>query len=144
MTKPTLLGFLLALAAIPATVSFAKEIGSGGNGGTVVGAACSPVGTLTAKGDGRAGETGLGSVLVNWGVKPCDRSRSVRVSFTLINFTTKAFIYTDSNAPANGRVDLLVPSRQLYQGIVTVFDAVTGEVVGTRSITVSTVPKGGV
>ena len=83
-------------------------------------------------------------VLVNWGVKPCDRNQAVRVSFTLINYTTKAFIYTDSNAPANGRVDLLVPSRQLYQGIVTVFDAVTGEVVGTRSITVSTVPKGGV
>ena len=139
----SLLGLALALVAIPATVSFAKEIGSGGTVGTVA-PACSPVSSLTAKGDGRAGETGLGSVLVNWGVRPCDRSQAVRVSFTLINYTTKAFVYTDSNAPVNGRVDLFVPSRQLYQGIVTVFDAVTGEVVGTRSITVSTVPKGGV
>jgi hypothetical protein len=47
-----------------------KELGSGGIGGGVT-AGCQPVTSLTAKGDAKIGETGLASVQLGWGVKPC-------------------------------------------------------------------------
>jgi hypothetical protein len=138
-----LLGLLCASVVLPVSVVFAKETASGG---TVVpvAPACSPVSSLSGRGDARVSETGLASVLVNWAVRPCDRNQSVRVSYTVLNYTTRAMVYTDSNAALNGRVEVLLPSRQLYQGIVTVFDATTGAVLGTQSVVVSTIPKGGV
>lgn len=134
---------LLALVSLASqVVTLSAEIGTGGGGGGV--AACLPISSLTVKGDGKVGETGLGSVQMGWGVKPCDASQAVNVTVTIANYTTKAVVYTDGSAPLNGKITVAVPSRQLYLCTVTVVDVATGAVIQTRSTTVSTTPKGGV
>ncbi len=137
---------LLALVSLASqVVTLSAEIGTGGGGGGGGGVAvCQPITSLTVKGDGKVGETGLGSVQMGWGVKPCDASQAVNVTVTIANYTTKAVVYTDGAAPLNGKITVAVPSRQLYLCTVTVVDVATGAVIQTRSTTVSTTPKGGV
>lgn len=103
---------------------------------------CSPISSLTAKGDGRVGELGTASVQVDYSVKPCDKTQTVRVMAQIIDWATGTVLYEDPNALMSGRILLYVPARHLYTGKVTVFDAATGEVLGTKSYTVSTTPKG--
>ena len=145
MNKKICTAGLMGLVMLASQVaSFAAEIGTGGAGGGGGVAVCQPVTSLTVKGDGKVGETGLGSVQMGWGVKPCDASQAVTVTITIANYTTKAVVYTDSNAVQNGKITVAVASRQLYLCTVTVVDAATGAVIQTRSTTVSTTPKGGV
>jgi DNA-binding beta-propeller fold protein YncE len=51
-------------------------------------------------------------------------------------------VYADDNAGLNGKIVVFVAARQIYDGTVTVFDAVTGEVLATKTVGASTIPKG--
>ena len=136
-------GILSALLLVAGGIADAKEIGSGAGGGvgTVV---CNPVSSLTAKGDPRVGETGLASVQIGWGVKPCNANQAIVVTLTVRSWNTGATVYSDTNAAANSKITLYVPSRQLYYCTITVVDAFTGATLGTSTVSASTVPKGGV
>ncbi len=136
-----LLGLVMLVSQV---VTLSAEIGAGGGGGGGGAAVCQPISSLTVKGDGKVGETGLGSIQMGWGIKPCDASQAITVTVTVSNWTTKAVVYTDSDAVLNGKITVAVPSRQVYLCTVTVADAATGTVLQTRWATVSTTPKGGV
>jgi len=123
--------------------SNAKELESGGGTGVVT-TTCSPISSFTAKGDGKVGETGLGSVDMNWSVKPCIKNQNVTVQAQVINWNTKEVVYADDAALLSGKVSLLVKNRTPYQTKVTVYDSVTGAVLATPSQVVGTTPKGGV
>ena len=120
-----------------------KELGSGGIGGGVT-AGCQPVTSLTAKGDAKIGETGLASVQVGWGVKPCTAGQAVRVVVTITNWTTKEVVYSDTNAALNNKITAFVAARYSYQCTVTVIDTATGGVEGASTVFASTIPKGGI
>jgi hypothetical protein len=47
------------------------------------------------------------------------------------DWNTKEVVYIDDNAPLNGKIVVYVAARQIYDDTVTVFDAVTGEVLAT-------------
>lgn len=137
MLVSSLMGMLL-LAAV-GTAS-AKIEGTAGGGGTTT--ACSPISSLTAKGDPRVGEIGLASVQMGWSVKPCSNTQTVRVVATITNWNTKEVVYTDVDAGLNGKVLIFVAARYIYDCTVTVFDAVTGELLGIKTFGASTIPKG--
>ena len=92
----------------------------------------------------RVNATGLFFDQANGSVGPCDSNQGVRVSDTVLPDTTRARVYLDSHAALNGRVEVLLPSRQFYPGIVTVFEVTTGAVLRRQSVAVSTVPGGSV
>lgn len=114
---------VLLLAPV-CTVS-AKIEGTAGGGGTTT--ACSPISSLTAKGDPTVGEAGLASVQMGWSVKPCSNSQTVRVVATITNWNTKEVVYRDVDAGLNGKVLVFVAVRYIYDCTVTVFDVVTGK-----------------
>ncbi len=135
---------LMSLLLIGANeASLGGEVGTGGGGGGVT-AVCQPVTSLTAKGDPKLGETGLASVQLGWGVKPCTAGQSVRVLVTVTDWSTKEVVYSDANAPLNGKITTFVAVRKTYQCTVTVIAVTTGAVEGTRTVYASTVPKGGI
>lgn len=142
MKKIFALAMLVGALVSPVTIH-ARELTSGGTtGGGNVMPACSPVNSLSVKGDARVGETGLASVEMSWSVKPCDKAQSVRVVAEVINWKTQELMYQDTNALLSGKATVYIPNRQLYTGKITVLDTLTGEVLGTKSFTVSTTPKG--
>lgn len=122
----------------------AKEITSGGGGGGGGAVVCSAVKSLTAKGDARVGETGLASIDLNWSVKPCNPGQAVRVVATITNRTSKEVVYLDVDAALSSKVTVFVASRQVYNCAISIVDAVTGLVLETKTVSVSTIPKGGV
>ena len=124
------------LASVGAAFAKVEVIGGAGA------AACSPISGLTAKGDATVGEAGMASVQMGWSVKPCSKTQAVRVVASIINWNTKELVYTDNDAGLNGKILIFVEARQIYDCTVTVFDAVTGEVLETKTFGASTIPKG--
>ena len=136
----TVLGATLLVGAWSG-VAGAKEVGSGG--GTVTTTACAPVSALTYKGDARTAETGLASIKVNYSVKSCT-SAPVTVEVALyLSAAPNTVAYLDTAAPLSGKITVLgVTSNTSYTAKVTVRDAATGAVVGTKSIFAAAVYKG--
>lgn len=127
-----------ATTQLPNTKS-AKEIGSGAGGGTTT---CLPVTSFVVKGDFRAGETGLSSIDATYSVKPCVSGQTARVLVELIKFDTKAILDSVDNMPLNGKYHYQSTGMYgVYTVKLTVFDAVTGDVLQTTSFSVSLVPK---
>lgn len=135
MLVSSLMGVLM-LAAVGTAPAKVEVIGGGG--ATV----CSPISSLTAKGDPTVGEVGLASVQMGWSVKPCSNTQTVRVVATIINWNTKEVVYTNVDAGLNGKIVVFVAARQIYDCTVTVFDAVTGELLDSKTFGASTIPKG--
>jgi hypothetical protein len=132
----------LMTVALAGTAS-AKEITSGGGtGGTTT--TCSPVSSLTTRGDARVGETGLASIDINWGVKPCDSKQAVTVDVTMYESANPAAVaYSNPAAPLSGRVTVFgIKIRTSYTVKVTVRDAATGALVGTGTAFAGATPKG--
>jgi hypothetical protein len=136
-------GALFIIAALIApSFSFAKEITSGGTVGVGT-VACDPVSSLTYKGDARVGETGLASIKVSYSVKPCDKTQAVRVGVEVYENATGVRVYDNQNALFSNTFDVFgIKVRTSYIVKVTLYDAVTGSVVGTKSIFAAAIPKG--
>lgn len=132
----------LLLGSVASTAQ-AKEIGSGGTGGTT-GTVCNPVNSLSYKGDFRAGETGLSSIMVTYDVRPCDKTRPVLVDTSLYLTADPASVaYDDPNAPLSGKFTVFgVLGNTSYIAKVTVTDAATGAVLGSKQIYAAAVSKG--
>ena len=135
-------GAALLAAAIPAT-SFAKEIGSG-SGGTTGTTTCSPITSLTVKADPKVGETGLASIDVGYGVKPCTNGQAVTTNVTVSEYLNPSVVVYDwQDAPLNGKFTVFgVRVRVTYKVTVTVIDTATGALAGTQSAYVAAIPKG--
>ena len=123
-------------------VASAKEIGSGGGGGTAT-ATCSPVSSLTARSDARAGETGLATIDVSYGVKSCTKA-AVTASVTVAEYANPAaVVYDNPTAALNGKFTVFgVKVRTTYKVTVSVYDAATGASVGSSSVYAAAIPKG--
>ncbi len=95
------------------------------------------------KADPRVGELGFASLDMNYSVKPCDKTQTVRIVVEVIESRTGEVIYQDTDAVASGKFTLPgIKVRTSYTGRVTVLDATTGEVLGVRSAGVAAIPKG--
>lgn len=123
-----------------AGVTTAKELASGG--GTVTTTACTPVKSISAKGDARVGETGLASVQFGWSVAPCDKTRPVFVVASITDWQSKQVYYTDIDAGLDGKVVVAVAAGRSYACTVAVYDAATGVLLGTQTAYASTASKG--
>lgn len=133
-------GLLVAGAA--GTVS-AKEIGSGSGTGITT-TACDPIASLTYKGDARAGETGIATIMVTYDVKPCNKAQSVTVDARLyLTADPSAVAYDDPDAPLSGKFTAFgVKTNTSYLAKITLTDSATGAVVATKSIYAAAVRKG--
>ena len=89
--------------------------------------ACQAVTSLKAKGDTRIGETAVGTIQVDYSVKPCDNKQAVTVE-ALVNeaFTPANVTYDDTNAPLDGRFVAGAKYNTTYHVTITVRDAGTG------------------
>ena len=121
----------------------AKEIGSGG---TPAPTTCSPVSSLTAKGDARVGETGLASVTISYQVKPCTKGQTVNVAVALYRTANPADVfYRDPAAPLGAKLTLAgITVSTSYTFRVDVTDAATGAPVGSASVYAGATRKVGV
>lgn len=134
-----LLGAAVLVGGFAGTAS-AKEIGSGG--GTTTTTACSPVTSLSYKGDATTSDTGAATVQVSYGVKSCTKA-PVTASLTIFQSAVPSnVVYADPNAPLSGKVTVGVIANTSYQARVDVFDAATGTKVGSQTIFVAAVRKG--
>lgn len=106
---------------------------------------CSPISSLSIKGDSRVGGTSTGSIDLSYSVKPCDKTQTVRVLVQIIEYSTGNVISQNENAPLSGQYHYeAVGLLGYYTGRVTVFDALTGAVLATQYATVNLAPKIGV
>src|SRR4051812_44797400 len=143
-TRSALRTLLFATTAAAAVVSFAgpasaKEI----VGGTPAPTTCSPVSSLKATGDVRAGETAFATIDIDYVVKPCDSAQAVAVELTVAEyFDPTAVVWDDTQAPDDGRILVGVKLRTTYLVTVTVRDAATGAVVGSATKSAAATPKG--
>ena len=130
----------LVLATAVGTAS-AKEVTSGG---TPVPTTCNPVSSLSYKGDATTSDTGAASIQVSYGVKPCVNGQVVTVDTQLyLNATHATVYYDDSAAPLSGRFTVFgVTANTSYIAKVTVYDAATGAVLGSKQIFAAAVYKG--
>ena len=154
-TNPTTSRVLRRLAAVALTagvlvgsasgVASAKEIGSGGGGGGGS-TTCNPVTSLGYKGDATTSDTALGSITINYGVKPCTSGQAVVVDVKLYETANPSVVlYDDPAAPASGKVAIFgVRVNYSYTAKVTVYDASTGAVAGSSTIFAAAVRKTGV
>lgn len=154
-TTPTTSRVLRRLAAVALTagvlvgsasgVASAKEIGSGGGGGGGS-TTCNPVTSLGYKGDATTSDTALGSITINYGVKPCTSGQAVVVDVKLYETANPSVVlYDDPAAPASGKVAIFgVRVNYSYTAKVTVYDASTGAVAGSSTIFAAAVRKTGV
>lgn len=121
---------LLSLAA-PAS---AKEVGSGG---TTTTPTCSPVQSLKAQGDARAGgEPGTATIDVDYSVKPCDSKQAVTVETVVAEtWYPDQVVWDDTSAPESGKFTVYgVKVNTLYKVTVLVRDAGSGALVGSASV----------
>lgn len=125
-----------------AGVASAKEITSGGGGGTAT-TACNPVSSLTYKGDATTSDTGFATIQIDWSAKSCT-SAAVTAEVTMFESANPAnVVYSDPNAPLSGRVTVGgVLRNHSYQARVDVFDAATHTLQGSKTIFVAAVYKG--
>lgn len=145
--KTMLLSAVLAIATFTGTgITMAKEITSGGNpaGGST--AVCSPVKSLSYKGDARVGETGLASIDINYSVSSCDKTVPVRVEVTLIqNIAGAEPLYVNDDALTSDRITVFgVQVGKSYIARVRVFNRNSGELIGSSQIFAAAVRKVGV
>lgn len=133
---------VLAMAAV--AIASAKEITSGGGGGGGGITACNPVSSLKAKGDARAGETGLATIDVSYSVKPCDNGQTVSVHVSVYESLNRAQVVWDDPAAAQSQSFTVfgVKTRTSYIVKVDVIDVATGLSAGAQSISVAAIPKG--
>lgn len=104
---------------------------------------CNPVKSVSVKANVPKGETGLTTVDMSYSVSPCDKNQAVRVEYKFVDWYTKEVVLIDENAPLSAKVTYFGAVKyNLYQGQVTVYDAVTGEVLGTGGTVVSTAGRG--
>jgi hypothetical protein len=131
----------LVLASAVGTAS-AKEVTSGGT--PVPTGPCNPVSSLTYKGDATTSDTGAASIQISYGVKPCDKSQVVTVDTQLFRNGNPAEVhYDDTAAPLSGRFTVFgVTANTSYIAKVTVYDAATGAVLGSKQIFAAAVYKG--
>lgn len=125
-------------------VSSAKNGGpevAGGGGATA--AVCTPVKSLSYRGDARVGETGLSSIDVSYSTAPCDKSVLTRVEVVMFESATGEVVYSDTDALSSNKFTVFgVKVRTSYQVKVSVVNAVTGEVTGSQTIFAAAIPKG--
>ncbi len=134
---------LVFLAASGTSVKAQGGIDPGGiGGGTVIVKTCSPVSSMTVKGNATAGELGVGSVQIGWSVKPCDKTQAVRVVAELANWSTKEVVYSNPDAGLDGKITVYVASGKYYEARILVYSATTGELLGSKVLGASTVGKG--
>lgn len=126
-------------------VASAKEIGSGGGGGGTT-TTCNPVSSLGYKGDATTSDTGVGSITISYGVKPCTKGQAVIVDVKLYESANPAsVVYTNPSAPLSGKFTVSgVRTNFSYSAKVTVYDATTGAVTGSATIFAAAVRKTGV
>ena len=137
-----LLGAGVLVAAFGGSAASAKEIGSGGGGTTTP--TCNPVSSLTVRSDARAGETGLATIDVSYGVKPCDGKQVVTAATKVSEYLNPTVVaYQNPSAPLNGKFTVFgVRVRVTYKVTVSVYDAATGAFVGELSTYTAAIPKG--
>jgi len=131
-------GLLVATAAGTAS---AKEIGSGG---TPTPTTCNPVSSLSYKGDATTSDTGAASIAVSYSVKPCIQNQSVTVDTRLyLNADPSQVSYDNPAAPLSGKFTVFgITANTSYIVKVSVYDAATGELAGSKSIFAAAVYKG--
>ena len=132
---------VLALVGVTSEAALAK-------GGTEAEApaapvACSPVSSLGYKGDARAGETGIATITVTYGVKPCDK-RPVRVDARVrLNAAPATEVYANADAPLSGKFTVAgVRVNTSYIATISVFEAQAGPLVGSKSTFPAATTKG--
>jgi hypothetical protein len=132
------------VASMATGVASAKETGSGGATGTPATTTCNPVSSLSYKGDTSTSDTGAASIQVDYGVKPCVKGQAITIDTQVYLSANPSLVYYDNPAaPASGRFTVFgITANTSYIVKVTVSDATTGAVVGTRSIYAAAVYKG--
>lgn len=117
-----------------------REITSGGGGG---GSLCTPISSFNVKGDYRAGETGTSTIDVNYSIKPCIKGQLLSVKSEVLDWDTKEVLYSEANTPLSWKYTFRQSGLYgLYTVKLYVYDATTGTLVATQSISVSLVSKG--
>ena len=140
--KKNRIGSLVMVTLIMASTSFAfaKEVTSGG---TPVPATCNPVKSLSYRGDARVGETGLSSIDVSYSVSPCDKTIPVRVGVAVIESIPNTVVYENQDALMSDKFTVFgVKVRTSYKVVVTVYNALTNEVLSSSTIFAAAIPKG--
>lgn len=119
----------------------AKEVGSGGTV-TPAAPACDPVTSLSYKGDATTSDTGLATIDVTYSVKPCT-SAPVTVTATMFESATPSVVvYDDPAAPQNGKFRVAgVKANFSYQVKISVFDATSGTLSGSKTIFAAAIRK---
>lgn len=128
-------------------VASAKEIGSGGGGGGGGGSTtCNPVTRLGYKGDATTSDTAVGSIAIDYAVKPCTNGQAVTVDVRLYESANPtAIAYDNPASPLSGKPTVSgVKVNTSYIAKVTVYDASTGAVAGSSQIFAAAVRKTGV
>lgn len=137
----------LAAAALGVLVLVGVTSGaaSAKGGGEAPGApaACSAVRSMGYKGDTSTADSNVATITVSYAVKPCD-TRPVRVDARVaLSATPSAVAYVDASAAASGKFTVAgVRANTSYTATVTVYDAQTGTVVGSKSIFVAAIYRG--
>lgn len=122
----------LVLGAVAAAAEAKDGIG-GATGGT---GTCNPVKSLSYQGDANPAESGIPTIDVAYSVKPCVKGQRVRVATELhLSASPSSVAHLADPAPASGTFTVtgVLPNTS-YQAQVTVYDAATGAVVGSRWI----------
>lgn len=134
----------VVLVGTASGVASAKEIGSGGGGTTST--TCNPVTSLGYRGDATTSDTGVGSITISYGVKPCTKGQTLVVDVKLYETANPAAVaYADPAAPLSGKFTVSgVRTNLSYSAKVTAYDATTGAVAGSSTIFAAAVRKTGV
>ncbi len=125
------LGAGLLVGAFAGTAS-AKTVA--GNAGSVV-TTCDPVTGLSYKGDYPAGESGQAVITVTYSVKACDKAAVIVDTRLYRTVDPSAIAYDNAAAPLSGKfaVSGVVPNTS-YIAKVSVYNAATGTLMGSKSI----------
>lgn len=130
----------VVLVGTAAGVASAKELPGGGT------TTCNPVTSLGYKGDATTSDTGVGTITINYAVKPCTKGQAVVVDVKLYESANPAAIaYQNPKAPLSGKFTAAgVRTNYSYTAKVTVYDAATGAVTGSTSIFAAAIRNTGV
>ncbi len=133
------LGAGLLVGAFAGTAS-AKTVT--GNAGSVT-TTCDPVTGLSYKGDFPAGETGQAVITVTYSVKACDKAPVVVDTRLYLTAAPSAVAYDNAAAPLSGKFAVAgVQPNTSYIAKVSVYNAATGTLVGSKSIYAAAKYKG--
>lgn len=147
VSRKGLFAIIAAVIFAAVTLGF-NGVSSARNGGAEVEtnpavAVCSPVKSLSYKGDARVGETGLAAIDVSYSTAPCDKTVLTRVEVVMFQSATGEVVYSDTDALASNKFTVFgVKVRTSYQVKVSVVNTATGEVTGSQTIFAAAIPKG--